>query len=114
VNKLAPRDIRKYEVGFQKYAFNGFVSDMISVNRSVPDERHPGCRNISYQDLRATASIVMCFHNEAWSVLLRSVHSIINRSPRHLLKEIILVDDFSDMGKSTCFAVISKKKTIAN
>lgn len=107
-NKLLPRDIRKYEVGFEKNAFNAFVSDMISVNRSLPDGRHPGCRRIQYTDLRTTASIIMCFHNEAWSVLLRSVHSIINRSPPHLLKEIILVDDFSEMSKSQFLSPVSK------
>ena len=31
-------------------------------------------------------------------MILRSVHSAVNHTPTHLLKEIILVDDNSDEG----------------
>ena len=53
---------------------------------------------MKYPDDLPTASVVFIYKNERWSPVLRSVYSILNRSPRHLLKEIILVDDQSDLG----------------
>lgn len=44
-------------------------------------------------------SVVFIFVNEALSVILRSVHSVVNRTPSWLLKEVILVDDNSDSGE---------------
>lgn len=87
---------KKIDDGWQNNAFNQYVSDTISVHRSLPDPRDDWCKaeDRNLKDLPATA-VIVCFHNEAWSVLLRTVHSIIDRSPDHLLKEIILVDDSS-------------------
>ncbi|XP_050509496.1 polypeptide N-acetylgalactosaminyltransferase 5 isoform X1 [Diabrotica virgifera virgifera] len=81
---------------FKLNQFNLLASDMISLNRSLSDVRLEGCRSKTYPNLLPTTSIVIVFHNEAWSTLLRTVWSVINRSPRPLLKEIILVDDASE------------------
>jgi len=89
---------KKIDDGWKNNAFNQYVSDMISLHRSLPDPRDEWCKaeNRFLTDL-PTTSVVVCFHNEAWSVLMRTVHSILDRSPAHLLDEIILVDDASTM-----------------
>ncbi|XP_036066124.1 polypeptide N-acetylgalactosaminyltransferase 18 isoform X1 [Oryzias melastigma] len=80
---------------FQYYGYNTYLSDRLSLSRPIPDLRPDGCRNITYPLSLPQVSIVFIFVNEALSVILRSIHSAINRTPSHLLKEIILVDDNS-------------------
>ncbi|KFZ68703.1 Polypeptide N-acetylgalactosaminyltransferase 1, partial [Podiceps cristatus] len=83
---------------FKINQFNLMASEMIALNRSLPDVRLEGCKTKVYADNLPTTSVVIVFHNEAWSTLLRTVHSVINRSPRHMLEEIVLVDDASERG----------------
>ncbi|XP_032785996.2 putative polypeptide N-acetylgalactosaminyltransferase 9 isoform X1 [Daphnia magna] len=96
--EMTPEQKKLVDDGWQKNAFNQYVSDMISVHRTLPDPRDDRCKEPGrYLTTLPATDVIVCFHNEAWSVLLRTVHSILDRSPAHLLKEIILVDDFSDM-----------------
>uniref|UniRef100_A0A3Q2Q1X6 Polypeptide N-acetylgalactosaminyltransferase n=1 Tax=Fundulus heteroclitus TaxID=8078 RepID=A0A3Q2Q1X6_FUNHE len=75
--------------------FNVYLSDQIPVDRAVPDTRPEMCSQSLVHDDLPTTTVIFCFVDEVWSTLLRSVHSVLNRSPPHLLKEIILVDDAS-------------------
>lgn len=79
----------------KEHNFNLFASQQISLHRTLPDYRYPECRNLSYPEKLPTTSVIIVLHNEAWSALLRTIWSIIDRSPRELLEEIILVDDAS-------------------
>jgi Glycosyl transferase family 2 len=99
--KDMPAEIKKiYDEGRSKHQFNQYVSDLISFKRELPDTRSDYCKNMvsNYSKTLPAASVVFIFHNEAWSTLLRSIHSVLDRSPEYLIEEILLVDDFSDMG----------------
>uniref|UniRef100_A0AC11D6V0 Polypeptide N-acetylgalactosaminyltransferase like 6 n=1 Tax=Ovis aries TaxID=9940 RepID=A0AC11D6V0_SHEEP len=85
---------------YRENGFNIFVSNNIALERSLPDIRHANCKHKMYLERLPNTSIIIPFHNEGWTSLLRTIHSIINRTPESLIAEIILVDDFSDRGKS--------------
>lgn len=84
------------DIKFSEYQINIIASDKVAHNRTLPDLRDSRCLDIRYPKLLPSATVIMVVHNEAWSVLLRAIWSVINRSPDELLEELILVDDFSD------------------
>lgn len=51
-----------------------------------------------YSESLPSASVVICFHDEAWSTLLRTVHSVLDTAPKEYLREVLLVDDLSQHG----------------
>ncbi|KAK2525660.1 hypothetical protein Q9966_011390 [Columba livia] len=138
---LSPEEEEKAKGPHEKYGYNSYLSEKISLDRSIPDYRptkfiilipkaslHPVfqagqvlatflihcpkdvlgmsksgvpmrsilCKELKYGKDLPQISIIFIFVNEALSVILRSVHSAVNHTPAHLLKEIILVDDNSD------------------
>jgi len=92
-------------IAHKGYCFNSWVSDSLPLDRSVPDytSNIPQCHRYFFERPAARqeqkwlpASVIIIFHQELLSALLRSVHSVLNHSPSQLLKDIILVDDASD------------------
>ncbi|XP_065735225.1 N-acetylgalactosaminyltransferase 7 isoform X3 [Phocoena phocoena] len=93
---LGPEFKHAVQASIKEFGFNMVASDMISLDRSVSDLRQEECKYWHYDENLLTASIVIVFHNEGWSTLMRTVHSVIKRTPRKYLAEIVLIDDFSN------------------
>ncbi|XP_062559755.1 putative polypeptide N-acetylgalactosaminyltransferase 9 [Armigeres subalbatus] len=95
----APLGVREVmERQFKTFALNEYASSLISAHRRLPDFRDPWCK----EEGRILAhlpptTVVVVFFNEPWSVLVRTVHSVLDRSPPQLVKEVLLVDDCSFM-----------------
>ncbi|XP_068860329.1 polypeptide N-acetylgalactosaminyltransferase 12 isoform X2 [Aphelocoma coerulescens] len=95
--ELSPAEKRRQEESIRRHQINIYLSDRISLHRRLPERWNPLCREkkYDYYSLPKT-SVVIAFYNEAWSTLLRTVHSVLETSPDILLEEVILVDDYSD------------------
>ncbi|XP_064188644.1 polypeptide N-acetylgalactosaminyltransferase 11 isoform X2 [Anguilla rostrata] len=85
------------DMGYHKHAFNVLISNRLGYHRDLPDTRNEKCKEKLYPLALPSASVVICFFNEAFSALLRTVHSVLDRTPAYLLHEIILVDDNSEL-----------------
>ncbi|XP_061736869.1 N-acetylgalactosaminyltransferase 7 isoform X1 [Nerophis ophidion] len=84
------------QASIKEFGFNMVASDMISLDRTIKDLRHEECKYWHYDDRLLTSSVVIVFHNEGWSTLMRTIHSVIKRTPRRYLAEVVMIDDFSN------------------
>lgn len=92
---LSEDDQREAQALFEKYGYNVFLSDRLPLDRPLPDTRVPGCLKKTYPKDLPSLSVVLIYLNEALSVIKRALRSIIDRTPKNLLKQIIMVDDNS-------------------
>ena len=66
---VVPPEIKKLvEDGWKAHQFNQYLSDLISVQRKLPDYRGDYCKKIepSYSKSLPATSVIIIFHNEAW------------------------------------------------
>ncbi|KAL1501593.1 hypothetical protein ABEB36_006890 [Hypothenemus hampei] len=82
------------EAALKKFALNTILSDRMPLDRELRDPRNAKCKDLKYSPT-INASIIVIFYNEIFSVILRTVWSVLLQTPSHLLHEIILVDDCS-------------------
>jgi polypeptide N-acetylgalactosaminyltransferase len=91
---LEGTDAKEGDKALKKFALNTVLSDRMPLDRKLRDPRNPKCKTFTYNP-KLKASVVVIFYNELLSVILRTVWSVILQTPKHLLQEIILVDDSS-------------------
>ncbi|KAG7455977.1 hypothetical protein MATL_G00246850 [Megalops atlanticus] len=94
-DQLSEEEQKEAEAMFQRYGYNAFLSDRLPLNREIPDTRDKRCLERKYPEDLPTISVVLIYLDEALSVIKRAIRSIIDKTPAHLLKDIILVDDNS-------------------
>ncbi|KAK5967573.1 Polypeptide N-acetylgalactosaminyltransferase, partial [Trichostrongylus colubriformis] len=84
-----------YQFGFRSFAFDVMASDRLGMRRDLGHQCHELCHNTTFEGEFST-SVVIIHHNEALSVLLRMLTGIFERTPAHLLHEVILYEDASE------------------
>uniref|UniRef100_A0A3B5L5Z2 Polypeptide N-acetylgalactosaminyltransferase n=1 Tax=Xiphophorus couchianus TaxID=32473 RepID=A0A3B5L5Z2_9TELE len=92
---LATKQLKPGDDPYREHAFNLQESDRLGSERAIRDTRHYRCASLTYDAELPSTSIIITFHNEARSTLLRTIKSVLMRSPTSLIQEIILIDDFS-------------------
>ncbi|KAK5876546.1 hypothetical protein CesoFtcFv8_025889 [Champsocephalus esox] len=92
---LSEEEQKEAERLFQSYGYNAFLSDRLPLNREIPDTRPARCADKRYPKDLPSMSVILIYLDEALSIIKRAIRSIIDKTPAHLLKEIILVDDYS-------------------
>lgn len=83
-----------------RYNINVTLSDLTSPDRDLPDTRPPVCLSMHYTANKQlpSASVIIPFYNEALTMILRAVHSVLNKSPDNLLDEVDMANGRSKAG----------------
>lgn len=92
---LNAEEQKKVTGALRDWGFNMVASDKVNMDRIPADLRMDECKRWNYPQKMAAVSVVLVFHNEGFSTLLRTVHSVVNYSPPELLQEVVMLNDGS-------------------
>ncbi|EDW70568.1 putative inactive polypeptide N-acetylgalactosaminyltransferase 12 isoform X2 [Drosophila virilis] len=101
IDNMPAAEIGAFSRLWLEYGYNAWLAERIPVRRELPDMRDDRCLENSYRNLSThidPVSIVVIFRNEQLAMLLRTLHSIADRSNPELIGELLLIDDHSDAG----------------
>jgi len=93
--RLTSDDQTKVTAALGLWGFNMVASDKVNMDRVPADLRMEECKRWDYPDKLPAVSVILVFHNEGFSTLLRTVHSIVNYSPPEMIHEVVMLDDGS-------------------
>ncbi|CRK87279.1 CLUMA_CG001081, isoform A [Clunio marinus] len=92
-----PADIQvKVNESYDKFKFNEFLSQIIPLDRELKELRGEICLKATYSNNLPKTSVIIAFYNEPFSMIMRTIYSILKRAPLELIEEILLIDDCSD------------------
>ena len=92
---LQGEEAERGRLDLARIAMNEELSKHLSYNRTTPEGRNPHCKRLRYDTKKLpSAAVIIIFYDEAFSVVVRTVHSVLNTASENL-KEVILVDDAS-------------------
>ncbi|XP_032309958.2 putative polypeptide N-acetylgalactosaminyltransferase 11 [Drosophila ananassae] len=91
---MTRRDILDAEIKFDKYEYNAWLSERISLKRPLGDFRDTDCLTINYTlPKNVSVSIIIAHNLEHPQTLLRTLYSIQRETSSRILREIIIVND---------------------
>ncbi|CAG2100908.1 unnamed protein product, partial [Medioppia subpectinata] len=85
---IVPEDTETYNKYFKFHEFNVLASDRIALNRTLRDSRSDSCQSKQYPNQLPDASVIIVFHNEAYSTLLRTLHIYLKQHLKHYVREL--------------------------
>uniref|UniRef100_A0A3P9K590 Polypeptide N-acetylgalactosaminyltransferase n=1 Tax=Oryzias latipes TaxID=8090 RepID=A0A3P9K590_ORYLA len=109
---LSAKQLKAGDDPYREHAFNLQESNRLGGERAIRDTRHY-CAALSYDADLPSTTVIITFHNEARSTLLRTV-KVLMRSPPSLIQEVLLIDDFSSDEDCQLLAQIPKVRCLRN